>query len=204
MWQDFNPSPGLWRPSPFSITLFVSLVLLTAGTPSMGPSYILNCSVPGRGISGLLCGWLFPFLYQVSSGWRFSRCPFCFRPPVQKNSFWFSPGRSLLFVQWCSWKGERPRVAGANPSPYMPSRAVWLYILKVVRFPIELFELWGELRSFVYSVVALPPCLAFGSSSRRVRSSHNLSLPGAFGSEGSQWEFITLCNGHYIHDCQLY
>ena len=34
----------------------------TAGMPSIGLSNTLNCSVPGRGISGLLRGWLFPFL----------------------------------------------------------------------------------------------------------------------------------------------
>ena len=33
----------------------------TAGMPSIGLSNTLNCSVPRRGISGLLRGWLFPF-----------------------------------------------------------------------------------------------------------------------------------------------
>ena len=59
--------------------------------------------------------------------------------------FDFRPGEvSSNFVQWCSREGEEPRVAGPNPSPYMVSRAVWLHILGVVKFPIKLFELWGE------------------------------------------------------------
>lgn len=157
-----------------SITLCLfRLFLLTAGMPSKGSSYTLNCSVPGRGISGLLRGWLFPFSISGLI-WLalFFVVLFVLGAPVQKSSFWFSPGRSLFnFVQWCSWKGEKPRVAGPNPSPYMVSPAVWLHILKVVKFPVKLFELWGELRSFAYSVGALPPCLAFGSSSRRARFS---------------------------------
>ena len=51
--------------------MFVSLVLfskLTAGMPSKGSSHTLNCSVPGRGISGLLRGWLFPFFNTMLIG----------------------------------------------------------------------------------------------------------------------------------------
>ena len=88
----------------------------------------------------------------------------------KKTHFDFRPDKvSSNFVQWCSWKGEKPRVASPNASPYMVSSVVWLHILKVVKFPMKLFELWGELRSFAYSVGALLPCLAFGSSSRRAR-----------------------------------
>ena len=47
---------------PCHLFLGLSFLKSTAGRPSMGFSYTLNCSVPGRGISGLLRGWLFPFL----------------------------------------------------------------------------------------------------------------------------------------------
>ncbi|KAK2556961.1 hypothetical protein P5673_020789 [Acropora cervicornis] len=89
------------------------------------------------------------------------------RPPLQKQNY----PPLFQIVQEKSihnqYYGQRPRVAhprvaGPNPSPYMVSTAVWLHILKVLKFPIELFELWGELHSFVYSVGALQPCLAFG------------------------------------------
>ena len=46
---------------PCHLFLGLSFLKSTAGMPSMGFSYTLNCSVPGRGISGLLRGWLFPF-----------------------------------------------------------------------------------------------------------------------------------------------
>ena len=47
---------------PCHLFLGLSFLKSTAGMPTMGFSYTLNCSVPGRGISGLLRGWLFPFL----------------------------------------------------------------------------------------------------------------------------------------------
>ena len=46
---------------PCHLFLGLSFLKSTAGMPTMGFSYTLNCSVPGRGISGLLRGWLFPF-----------------------------------------------------------------------------------------------------------------------------------------------
>ena len=52
--------------------------------PSKGSSYALNCSFPGRGISGLLRGWLFPFSISCFIG-AFFRCPFCFRRPRARN-----------------------------------------------------------------------------------------------------------------------
>ena len=99
------------------------LFLLTAGMPSKGSFYTLNCSVPGRCISGLLRGWLSPFLHQVSSYWRFFRCPFCSRRPCAKNFvliFVRTKSRLILF----SGAGEKPRVAGPNPSPYMVSKGM--------------------------------------------------------------------------------
>ena len=159
MWQDFYPSAGLWRPSPFSITLFVSLVFLTAGTPSMGPSYILNCSVPGRGISGQLCGWLFPFLYQVSSGWRFFHRPFCFRPPVQKNSFWFSPGRSLLFcsvVQLERGKASRCRPESLALHAFPCCVALYLESCKVSNRAFWVMGRVTVICVFCWGVTALP------------------------------------------------
>ena len=155
---------------PCQLLCLFRLFLLTAGTPSMGSSYTLNCSVPGRGISGLLRSWLFPFLHHFHLIGAFLIVPSVLGTPCKKTRFDFCPEEvSSYFVQWYSWKGERPRVAGPNPSPYMVSPAMWLHILKVIKFPIEIFELWGELHCYVRSVGALPPCLAFGSSSHRAR-----------------------------------
>ena len=43
----------------------------------------------------------------------------------KKPRFDFRPDEvSSNFAQWCSWKGEKPRVAGPNPSPYMVSKRI--------------------------------------------------------------------------------
>ena len=143
---------------PCQLLCLFRLFLLTAGTPSMGSSYTLNCSVPGRGISGLLRGWLFSFLHPVSSDWRLFQCPFCFRPPLQKNLV-FRPEEVLsYFVQWCSWKEERPRVAGPNPSPYIVSPAV-VPFLKSCKVSIRAFWVMGRVTficAFCWGATALP------------------------------------------------
>ena len=57
--------------------------------------------------------------------WRFFRCPFCFRRPRVRNLVLiFTRTKSPNSVQWCNWKGEKPRVAGPNPSPYMVSKGI--------------------------------------------------------------------------------
>ena len=104
-----------------TLCLFRSF-LLTAGMRSKGSSYTLNCSVPGRGISGLLRGWLFPFSTCFNGAFFVVR--FVLGAPVQETSFGFSPEVSSNSVQWCNWKGEKPRVAGPNPSPYMVSKGI--------------------------------------------------------------------------------
>ena len=50
-----------WQMVPYHLLIWLSFPTSTAGMPSKGLSNALNCSVPGRGISGLLRGWLFPF-----------------------------------------------------------------------------------------------------------------------------------------------
>ena len=57
---------------------------LTAGTPSKESSYTLNCSVRGRGISGLLRGWLFPFSISFFIS-AFFVVLFCFRRLRARN-----------------------------------------------------------------------------------------------------------------------
>ena len=56
--------------------------------PSKGSSYTLNCSVPGQGISGLLCGWLFPFSISCFIG-AYYVVLFVLGAPVQETSLWF-------------------------------------------------------------------------------------------------------------------
>ena len=71
---------------------------------------------------------------------------------------------------------------------------LWLHIMLIyrdVQVAIKLFELWGELRSFVYFVVFRVGSFVTQPSFREVAaaglaSSHNLSLPWALGSEGTQ------------------
>ena len=71
---------------------------------------------------------------------------------------------------------------------------LWLHIMliyKDVQVAINLFELWGELRSFVYFVVFHVGSFVTQPSFREaaaagLASSRNLFLPGAFGSDGTQ------------------
>ena len=69
--------------------MFVSLVFflskLTAGIPSKGSSNAPNCSVPGRGISGLLRGWLFHSSISCFIG-AFFVVLFVLDAPVQETS----------------------------------------------------------------------------------------------------------------------
>ena len=116
------------------------LFLLTAGIPSKGSSFTLKCSVPGRCISGLLRGWLFPFLLQDSSDWRFSRYPFCFRRPCAKNFILiFVRTKSCLIL--FSGAGEKPGVAGPNPRlTWFPKE--WLMPLLKMMFSEIPVVLW--------------------------------------------------------------
>ena len=87
--------------------------------PSKGSSYTFNCCVPGRGYFGAASLLAFP-LFHIMFHWRFFRRPFCFRHPRARNLVMIFSN----FVHWCNWKGEKPRVAGPNPSPYMVSKGI--------------------------------------------------------------------------------
>lgn len=52
---------------------------------SKGSSYTLNCSVPGRGISVLLLGWLFPFSISCFISTFFVVVFCCFLRPCARN-----------------------------------------------------------------------------------------------------------------------
>lgn len=49
---------------------------------------------------------------------------------------------------------------------------------------------------FCWDVTSLPS--SSGVAAVGLASSHNLSLPGAFGSEGSQWEYITILSEYRV------
>ena len=108
------------------------LLKLTAGMPSKGSSYTLNCSVPGRGISGLLRGWLFPFSISCFIG-AFFVVLFVLGAPVQETLLWFSLGRRLLkFCSVVQLERGKPRVAGLTPRPTWFPRELLMPLLKML------------------------------------------------------------------------